>query len=241
MRTLKKVLALSLVFAMAFTLMAGAAYKDEDSIDSSLRDDITLMEALGVFQGDENGNFNPTNNVTRAEAAKMIYVLKNNGVDDGATAFQGVSKYSDVTTGFWAEGYINYCTNLGYMSGWSENGVQKFDPNGNVTGVQLAKMLLCMIGYRADIQGYTNNNAWQTNVQQDAAEAGILTNFTPSLYTPVCSSVDCPSAGERHQRYLCNLYKGRAGLWHDHQRCRDLLCFEIPEAGNCRRLSGRCW
>ena len=185
MRTLKKVLALSLVFAMAFTLMAGAAYKDEDSIDSSLRDDITLMEALGVFQGDENGNFNPTNNVTRAEAAKMIYVLKNNGVDDGATAFQGVSKYSDVTTGFWAEGYINYCTNLGYMSGWSENGVQKFDPNGNVTGVELAKMLLCMIGYRADIQGYTNNNAWQTNVQQDAAEAGILTNFTPSLYTPV--------------------------------------------------------
>ena len=185
MRTLKKVLALSLVFAMAFTLMAGAAYKDEDSIDSSLRDDITLMEALGVFQGDENGNFNPTNNVTRAEAAKMIYVLKNNGVDDGATAFQGVSNYSDVTTGFWAEGYINYCTNLGYMSGWSENGVQKFDPNGNVTGVELAKMLLCMIGYRADIQGYTNNNAWQTNVQQDAAEAGILTNFTPSLYAPV--------------------------------------------------------
>ena len=115
----------------------------------------------------------------------MIYVLKNNGVDDGATAFQGVSNYSDVTTGFWAEGYINYCTNLGYMSGWSENGVQKFDPNGNVTGVELAKMLLCMIGYRADIQGYTNNNAWQTNVQQDAAEAGILTNFTPSLYAPV--------------------------------------------------------
>ena len=52
MRTLKKVLALSLVFAMAFTLMAGAAYKDEDSIDSSLRDDITLLEARRI-QGEE--------------------------------------------------------------------------------------------------------------------------------------------------------------------------------------------
>lgn len=181
MRTLKKVLALSLVFAMAFTMMAGAAFKDQDKIDSSLTEDIQLLTALGVFQGDENGNFNPTDNVRRSEAAKMIYVLKNNGVDDGAVAFQGVSKYSDVPVGHWAEGYINYCTNLGYMGGWQENGVQKFDPNGNVTGVELMKMLLCMIGYKADVQGYTGNG-WQTNVLVDAATSGLSVEFTPSVY-----------------------------------------------------------
>lgn len=181
MRTLKKVLALSLVFAMAFTMMAGAAFKDQDKIDTSLTNDIQLLTALGVFQGDENGNFNPTDNVRRSEAAKMIYVLKNNGVDDGAVAFQGVSKYSDVPVGHWAEGYINYCTNLGYMGGWKENGVQKFDPNGNVTGVELMKMLLCMIGYKADVQGYTGNG-WQTNVLVDAATSGLSTNFIPSVY-----------------------------------------------------------
>ena len=181
MRTLKKVLALSLVFAMAFTMMAGAAFKDQDKIDPSLTNDIQLLTALGVFQGDENGNFNPTDNVRRSEAAKMIYVLKNNGVDDGAVAFQGVSKYSDVPVGHWAEGYINYCTNLGYMGGWKENGVQKFDPNGNVTGVELMKMLLCMIGYKADVQGYTGNG-WQTNVLVDAATSGLSVEFTPSVY-----------------------------------------------------------
>lgn len=181
MRTLKKVLALSLVFAMAFTMMAGAAFKDQNKIDPSLTNDIQLLTALGVFKGDENGNFNPTDNVKRSEAAKMIYVLKNNGVDDGAVAFQGVSKYSDVPVGHWAEGYINYCTNLGYMGGWQENGVQKFDPNGNVTGVELMKMLLCMIGYKADIQGYTGNG-WQTNVLVDAATSGLSTNFVPSVY-----------------------------------------------------------
>lgn len=181
MRTLKKVLALSLVFAMAFTMMAGAAFKDQDKIDSSLNNDIQLLTALGVFKGDENGNFNPTDNVKRSEAAKMIYVLKNNGVDDGAVAFQGVSKYSDVPVGHWAEGYINYCTNLGYMGGWQENGVQKFDPNGNVTGVELMKMLLCMIGYKADVQGYTGNG-WQTNVLVDAATSGLSANFIPSVY-----------------------------------------------------------
>lgn len=181
MRTLKKVLALSLVFAMAFTMMAGAAFKDQNKIDSSLNNDIQLLTALGVFKGDENGNFNPTDNVKRSEAAKMIYVLKNNGVDDGAVAFQGVSKYSDVPVGHWAEGYINYCTNLGYMGGWKEGNVQKFDPNGNVTGVELMKMLLCMIGYKADVQGYTGNG-WQTNVLVDAATSGLSTNFIPSVY-----------------------------------------------------------
>lgn len=181
MRTLKKVLALSLVFAMAFTMMAGAAFKDQNKIDSALTNDIQLLTALGVFKGDENGNFNPAANVKRSEAAKMIYVLKNNGVDDGAVAFQGVSKYADVPVGHWAEGYINYCTNLGYMGGWKEGNVQKFDPNGNVTGVELTKMLLCMIGYKADIQGYTGNG-WQTNVLVDAATSGLSANFIPSIY-----------------------------------------------------------
>lgn len=180
MRTLKKVLALSLVFAMAFTLMAGAAFKDQDSISSDLNDDITLLTALGVFKGDENGNFNPAANVKRSEAAKMIFVLKNGG-DDNASAFEGVSKYADVPTGHWAEGYINYCTNLGIMNGWKEGNVQKFDPNGNVTGVELTKMLLCLIGYKSDIQGYTGNG-WQTNVLQDAADAGITVNYNPSIY-----------------------------------------------------------
>lgn len=181
MRTLKKVLALSLVFAMAFTMMAGAAFKDQNKIDSALTNDIQLLTALGVFKGDENGNFNPAANVKRSEAAKMIYVLKNNGVDDGAVAFQGVSKYADVPVGHWAEGYINYCTNLGYMGGWKEGNVQKFDPNGNVTGVELTKMLLCMIGYKADVQGYTGNG-WQTNVLQDAATSGLSVEYVPSFY-----------------------------------------------------------
>lgn len=181
MRTLKKVLALSMVFAMAFSMMAGAAFNDQDQIDASLVEDIQLLTALQVFQGDEKGDFNPTANVTRAQAAKMIYVMKNNGQDDEAAAFKGTSVYSDVPSGHWAEGYINYATNLGIMSGWTEGSVRKFDPNGNVTGIELTKMLLCMIGYRADIQGYTGNG-WQTNVLRDGATSAITTNYLPTIY-----------------------------------------------------------
>ena len=181
MRTLKKVLALSMVFAMAFSMMAGAAFNDQDQIDASLVEDIQLLTALEVFQGDEKGDFNPTANVTRAQAAKMIYVLKNNGQDDEAAAFKGNSVYSDVPSGHWAEGYINYATNLGIMSGWNEGSARKFDPNGNVTGIELTKMLLCMIGYRSDIQGYTGNG-WQTNVLRDGATSAVTTNYLPTIY-----------------------------------------------------------
>ena len=181
MRTLKKVLALSLVFAMAFTMMAGAAFKDQDKINTALNDDIQLLTAIGVFKGDESGNFNPEANVKRSEAAKMIYVLKNNGVDDGATSFAGASKFSDVPNGHWADGYVNYAYNTGIMNGWTENGKLMFDPNGNVTGVELAKMLLCTIGYKSDIQGYTGAG-WQNNVITDATDAGIFVEYTPSAY-----------------------------------------------------------
>lgn len=181
MRTLKKVLALSMVFAMAFSMMAGAAFNDQDQIDASLVEDIQLLTALDVFQGDEKGDFNPTANVTRAQAAKMIYVLKNNGQDDEAAAFKGNSVYSDVPSGHWAEGYINYATNLGIMSGWTEGSVRKFDPNGNVTGLELTKMLLCMIGYRSDVQGYTGSG-WQTNVLRDGASSAVTTNYLPTIY-----------------------------------------------------------
>lgn len=187
MRVFQKIFALFALFlcvTMFFSPASNAAFKDEDSILADLSSDIELMTALGVFQGDENGNFNPSGTVTRAQAAKMIYVLKNGGIDDGASAFIGVSPYTDVTSGFWAEGYINYCTTSGYMSGWSSNGQQVFAPNSDITAVEFAKLLLCMVGYRSDIQGYTGSE-WQSNVIYDASQSGIFFNFSPSVYEKV--------------------------------------------------------
>ena len=47
-----------------------------------------------------------------------------------------------------------------------------FAPAGNVTGVQLAKMLLVTLGYKADIQNFTGN-AWATNVNVRASQKGL--------------------------------------------------------------------
>ena len=48
----------------------------------------------------------------------------------------------------------------------------KFNPAGNVTGVQLAKMLLVSLGYKSENEGFTGN-AWATNVNVRAAQKGL--------------------------------------------------------------------
>jgi hypothetical protein len=69
----------------------------------------------------------------------------------------------------WAEGYIESCAAQGIVSGV---GGGKFAPAGNVTGTQLAKMLLVALGYKADIEGFTGS-AWATNVNIRATQKGL--------------------------------------------------------------------
>ena len=110
----------------------------------------------------------------RAEAAKMIYVIRNGGVDDLAAGWTGMTTFSDVPAGAWYEGYVNYCASLGIIAGVG-NG--KFNPNGAVTGVELAKMLLVVADYKPEIEGYTGAG-WNLNVIRDAQTAGMFKGYT---------------------------------------------------------------
>ena len=80
MKNLKKVLALVLAFACAFTMFAGAAFTDEADIKAT--DAVNMLTALGVVEGNPDGSFRPDATVTRAEMAKMIFVVRNNTIDD---------------------------------------------------------------------------------------------------------------------------------------------------------------
>ena len=174
MRTLKKVLALTVVLATLLSISSFAAFSDEESIDESFVDAVNLLGALNVMTGDTEGTFRPNDTIMRAEAAKMIYVIRNGGVDDQAAGWTGMSTFSDVPSGAWYEGYVNYCASLGIIAGVG-NGL--FNPNGAVTGVELAKMLLVVADYKPDIEGYTGAG-WNLNVIRDAQTAGMFKGYT---------------------------------------------------------------
>ena len=172
MRNLKKVLSLVLCVAMMLSVMvvgAGAAFSDQSKIKNT--EAVDMCTALNIIGGYPDGTFKPEGNITRAEVTKMICVALNGGKNP-AVSTNTTPTFSDVrnnANAAWAEGYIESCYAQGIVSGV---GGGKFAPNGNVTGVQLAKMLLVSLGYKSENEGFTGN-AWATNVNVRAAQKGL--------------------------------------------------------------------
>ena len=147
---------------------AGAAFSDQSSIKNT--EAVDACTALNIIGGYPDGSFKPEGNITRAEVTKMICVALNGGKEP-AVSTNTTPTFSDVrgTSAAWAEGYIESCAAQGIVSGV---GAGKFAPAGNVTGVQLAKMLLVSLGYNSDNEGFTGN-AWATNVNVRASQKGL--------------------------------------------------------------------
>ena len=174
MKNLKKVLALVLAFACAFTMFAGAAFTDSADIEQT--EAVEMLSALGVINGYTDGSFKPNDTISRAEAAKMIYTIWNGG-NDNAAAFEGKSVFTDVYSGHWAEGYINFCYTNGIING---KGNSQFAPDDKVTGTELAKMLLICMGYQADKSGLTGTGYSQrTNAL--ASQNGLYDDVTAAV------------------------------------------------------------
>ena len=174
---LKKVLALVLAFACAFTMFAGAAFTD--SADIKATEAVDMLTALGVIDGFEDGSFQPNGTVTRAQMAKMIYVARtgNSNADSYAST---PTTFTDIT-GHWAAGYIKYCQSLGIIAGKSST---TFAPNLEVTAQEAAKMLLVTLGYDAEKAGLVGTG-WASKTNALADEAGLLEDVNTS-FTAAC-------------------------------------------------------
>ena len=210
MKNLKKVLALVLAFACAFTMFAGAAFTDQADIKVK-SDVVDTLVSLGVIEGFEDGSFQPNGTVTRAQMAKMIYVLRTGNSD--------ASAYNDDKTSFtdigshWARGYIKYCQSLGIIAGKSNT---KFCPNDKVTAQEAAKMLLVTLGYDATKAGLVGAG-WAAKTNALADEAGLLedvnTSFTaacPRQYAAqlIYNAIDAVTVAWRDDAYTKYNYNG---------------------------------
>lgn len=178
MRNLKKILALALVFAMAFTFVASAAdFTDAASIGASYVDDVNMLVELGVIGGYPDGSFGPQKNITRAEFAKMAYTLKYGSDSNGELFAAQKSAFTDVEGNAnvaWAKGYINYCANQKIVSGVGNN---KFNPQGNITVAEATKMILVILGCDPAKEGFTGAN-WASNVVAKAIDLGIFDGWS---------------------------------------------------------------
>ena len=184
MSTFKKLLALTLALAMVLSVSAFAGnysantYADADKINEDCEDAIELLYALDIMKGDGK-NFNPEASVTRAEMAKMVYVILNYGDDDKAVTYTGAKMFTDVQAGAWYEGYVNYAAATKLVQGRPDGTFGPMDP---VTTAEAAKMLLTAIGNSAEARGYTGAN-WDKSVLSDASIIGLLDGYKSNVNT----------------------------------------------------------
>ena len=185
MRNLKRALSLALAAIMLVGMMvvsaSAASYNnltDKDEIVN--KDAVSMLVSLGIIEGKPDGSYGPTENVDRAQMAKMLSVIMNKGVDNSALYQSVNSGLVDVNTN-WAKGHINYCYTTGIIAG---RGNGTFDPSATVTALEAAKMLLVAVGYDPKIEGFEGAD-WAINVSVRADEQGIFEGFTKDLSAPL--------------------------------------------------------
>ena len=171
---MKKLLALvlALVMSMSLVTISNAAFKDADKID--YKEAVDVMNAVGVFIGDEKGNFNAKENLTREQAAKIIAYLELG--EKAADALVGGATFTDVASTRWSAGFVGYCVKAGVVAGYDG----KFDPAGQLTALQFGKMLLVELGYDAKAAGMVGAD-WAINTSKLMAKAKLMDGIDGSV------------------------------------------------------------
>jgi len=199
MRKLKKSLVVLLILAMALTIapfaganpalttgfadvtggLQGAAggitvvasFDDADDVTPAHVQALDVLAAVNVLRG-EDGRILPNRNVTRAEAATIVarVLLGPNVADDLPPATSGFRDVDGVSGLAFASGAIAYLADHGIVVGIGDG---LFNPNGSVTGAEMATMLLRAVGF--GVNGEYEGPRWEANAIVDGMNWRVLT------------------------------------------------------------------
>ena len=174
--------------------------------------------------GDESGNFNPDQNVTRNEMA----VVMSNLMEYNVASYKNTSPFTDVPA--WAEPYVAACYTNGITSGYSDT---IYGGSDTVTTAQAALMLMKALGYFQYASDFGSD--WQLATTRqgndidlfDGVDSGVTQAMTPQRRG---------SAGAEHPGgwycYCLHEWFHHCG-WCDHcHQCGVQLCDQ--QCGLCR-------
>ena len=161
MRNLKRALSLALASVMLLGMMvvgtSAASYADVDAQDNL--EAIEVLKAVGVMSGDDKGNFNPDQLVTRTEMAVVMCNLL--GLTPG-----GSHPFKDVAP--WADGFVAACYNNGIIAGYNST---TYGANDSVTAAQAALMVMKALGYFGYMGEFGDN--WKLATVKQAQEINL--------------------------------------------------------------------
>lgn len=152
-------LVMALVMVMSLTVISSSAKDFTDSDTITYDEAIDVISALAVVDGYTDGSFQPSTELNRGQAAKIICNLIL-GPAAASNLTAGAAPFKDVPASHHFAGYIAYCANEGIISGYSDG---YFRPGNTLTGYAFMKMLLGALGYDQNNEGLTGAN-WTIQV-----------------------------------------------------------------------------
>ncbi len=154
-------------------------FKDADSIKDYAKDAVAWAAKEGVVKGDDQGNFNPTANITRQDFVTMLWRLKGETASDKELTFGDKADIKD-----YAQTAVAWAVENGYITG-RDNG--NFDPAAKITRAEIVA-ILNRVADNAKAEkaaSFTDiGSHWAKDAIAWAAEAGIVNGVGNDLFAP---------------------------------------------------------
>lgn len=175
MRSIKKLLCMSLTVVMLVLCLSSVAAAGNGTKFSDITDDkiyssaVKTLNLMGVINGYEDGTFKPDQNVTRAEfTAMLMRTLKLGSAGSKSAAELPFTDIDDNDSSInWAIPNINTAYGMGVINGYEDG---TFRPTANVAYEEAVKMIVCTLGYGADVD--VSVTPWYSNYITIATQIG---------------------------------------------------------------------
>ncbi|MEA4921165.1 MAG: S-layer homology domain-containing protein [Clostridiaceae bacterium] len=136
----KRILSVFVLLCLMLSLLS--AFAVVQAQDTPAATEEQTVRALGIMNGDENGDMKLSGNVTRAEFAKMMVAASIYKNDVGKNT--NLLLYRDLKQSHWAVGYIKVAVDNGWFMGYADG---SFRPDNTITLEEAATALLRLLGY----------------------------------------------------------------------------------------------
>lgn len=174
MNMFKRMASLVVMAVMMLQIAAFAAPVPEDVIGTDYEAAASLLCALDIMVGDGT-NFNPDDNITRAEFAQIL--MKTLRLDAAAEAYSPTGVFTDVPKDNIFAPAVELGVGIGAIKGYGDG---TFGPDNNVLGTEAVKMMTYACGH--DITAEMNGG-YPAGYMTTAQDIGLLKGLSGVDYS----------------------------------------------------------
>ena len=184
MINLRKLSVCLIAFIVAFFMFSPSDTSAASFPDvKQYKDEISYLADMGIISGFPDGTFGPSEKLTRLQGVRVL--LKAKGITDYNAANPN---FEDMKTNSNGYAEVAKAVQLGIISGKTgENGSKYFDPSGNLTRGQMAKIIVETKGYPIDkshaFRDLPKSNGYYNYVSTLAAQ-GITEGYEDRTFKP---------------------------------------------------------